>query len=60
MQMWRKWKVGDVYAPHDLTGPEQAKWKKSRQLPKSDAFDALGIDPLNEYKVQWAYFLKFG
>lgn len=50
MQMWRKWKVGDVYAPHDLTGPEQAKWKKSRQLPKNDAFDALGIDPLNEYK----------
>ena len=52
--------MGDVYAPHDLTGPEQAKWKKSRQLPKSDAFDVLGIDPLNEYKVQWAYFLKFG
>ncbi|OCL13239.1 ribosomal protein S18 [Glonium stellatum] len=49
-QMWRKWEVGDVYAPHDLTGPEQAKWKKSRQLPKKDAFDALGINPLNEYK----------
>ena len=49
-----------MYAPHDLTGPEHAKWKKSRQLPKNDAFDALGIDPLNEYKVQWAYFLQFG
>ena len=46
----RKWKQGDVYAPHDLTPAEMYKWK-TRGRPTMDAFDALAINPLNEYKV---------
>lgn len=49
-QMARAWNAGDVYAPHDLTGAEQNKWKMSRKTPQSDAFDRLGIDPVTEYK----------
>ncbi|OCK83710.1 ribosomal protein S18 [Lepidopterella palustris CBS 459.81] len=49
-QMWRKWKSGDVYAPHDLTGSEQAKWKRTKTTPKMDAFDVLKLNPINEYK----------
>ena len=51
-QMYRKWQAGDVYAPHDLTGAEQRKWKMGRKKPQQDAFDVLGINPLNEYKVR--------
>ena len=50
-QIYRKWQTGDVYAPHDLTGTEQKKWKFGRKKPQSDAFDVLGINPVNEYKV---------
>jgi hypothetical protein len=46
----RKWKEGDIYAPHDLSWEEMQKWKKRAQVPV-DAFDALGINPLHEYKV---------
>jgi hypothetical protein len=53
-QMHRKWTAGDVYAPHDLSGAEQKKWKTGRKTPQSDAFDRLGIDPINEYKVRHA------
>ena len=49
-QAWRKWKAGDVYAPHDLSQAEMAKWKL-RALPREDVFDKLGIKPLEEYKV---------
>ncbi|KAL1596278.1 hypothetical protein SLS59_007978 [Nothophoma quercina] len=49
-QIYRKWQTGDVYAPHDLTGTEQKKWKFGRKKPQSDAFDVLGINPVNEYK----------
>ncbi|KAF9694864.1 hypothetical protein EKO04_006766 [Ascochyta lentis] len=49
-QMYRKWQPGDVYSPHDLTGAEQKKWKFGRKKPQSDAFDVLGINPINEYK----------
>lgn len=48
----RRWQFGDVYAPHDLTGVEAKKWKKSRRTPELDAFDTLGLDPLKEYKVE--------
>lgn len=51
-QMFRKWQPGDVYSPHDLTGTEQKKWKFGRTKPQSDAFDVLGINPINEYKVR--------
>jgi len=50
-QMHRRWRSGDVYAPHDLSAAEQKKWKNGRMTPQSDAFDVLGINPINEYKV---------
>ena len=52
-QMTRRWKVGDVYAPHDLSGVEMAKWKKNRKKGRMavDVVDALGIKPLEHYKV---------
>ncbi|KXT07513.1 hypothetical protein AC579_198 [Pseudocercospora musae] len=48
----RRWKAGDVYAPHDLTGVEMAKWKKLRRKPKPryDVIDRLGLNPLDHYK----------
>lgn len=49
-QIHRKWKAGDVYAPHDLSPVEQMKWQKRRPR-EIDAFDELGINPLHEYKV---------
>lgn len=55
-QIYRRWLTGDVYAPHDLSGSEQKKWKTAKKRPTSDAFDALGINPINEYKVsQWPF-----
>jgi small subunit ribosomal protein S18 len=52
-QIPRRFKVGDVYAPHDLTGVEMAKWKKLRRKGKQrlDVVDQLGIDPREHYKV---------
>jgi small subunit ribosomal protein S18 len=49
-QIHRKWKAGDVYAPHDLSSVEMQKWRKIRPRER-DAFDQLGINPLHEYKV---------
>lgn len=47
-----QWKVGDIYAPHDLTGAETSKWRKrGNPTPTTDAFDTLALDPLKEYKV---------
>lgn len=46
----RNWKEGDVYSPHDLSSVEMVKWRQ-RQKANMDAFDALGINPLHEYKV---------
>ena len=51
-QIYRKWQPGDVYAPHDLSGSEQKKWKQGRKKPQQDAFDILGINPVLEYKVR--------
>ncbi|KAI9675597.1 MAG: hypothetical protein M1817_000963 [Caeruleum heppii] len=49
-KLWsRRWKVGDVYAPHDLSSVEMSKFKKRSTTPV-DAFDQLGIDPRDEYK----------
>jgi small subunit ribosomal protein S18 len=51
--MTRKWKDGDVYAPHDLSGVEMSKWSKGQPKgrPKKDVFDMLKINPLNHYWV---------
>lgn len=46
----RRWKAGDLYAPHDLSSVEMQKWRK-RHKSNMDVFDALAINPLHEYKV---------
>lgn len=46
----RRWKAGDIYAPHDLTSTEMQKWRK-RGKPEYDAFDMLDLNPIEEYKV---------
>ncbi|TID22157.1 hypothetical protein E2P81_ATG11266 [Venturia nashicola] len=49
-QMPRKWKEGDIYAPHDLSIGEAKKWKKILRRPEKDCFDMLGKNPLLFYK----------
>jgi hypothetical protein len=49
-QISRKWKVGDIYAPHDLSDVEMAKWKQKVKVTE-DVFDVLGFKPLEQYKV---------
>lgn len=46
----RKWKVGDVYSPHDLSPSEMLRWSQP-QRPTKDIIDILGINPLDHYKV---------
>lgn len=48
-QMTRRWKVGDVYAPHDLSPSEMGKWRRS-QARKKDLVDMLGLRPLDMYR----------
>ncbi|TVY33416.1 37S ribosomal protein rsm18, mitochondrial, partial [Lachnellula occidentalis] len=45
----RRWKAGDVYAPHDLSDVEMTKWRR-RTPPTHDAFDALDMNPLDHYR----------
>ncbi|KAK5103219.1 hypothetical protein LTS08_004024 [Lithohypha guttulata] len=45
----REWKIGDVYAPHDLSAAEARKWR-SKRAPDKDVFDVLSINPLDLYK----------
>lgn len=33
-QMTRKWRVGDVYAPHDLSSVEMQKWRRAGILAR--------------------------
>lgn len=49
-QLARRWKVGDVYAPHDLSATEQRKWRVGKR-PDVDVVDMLGFNPLDNYKV---------
>jgi hypothetical protein len=53
-QIPRRWKAGDIYAPHDLRPEEMDKWKK-RGRPEVDVVDVLALDPISEYKVCWIY-----
>jgi len=46
----RRFKAGDVYAPHDLSGTEMLKWKQ-RKMPEHDVFDVLNFNPLDHYRV---------
>lgn len=58
-QMPRRWQAGDVYSPHDLSPNEMNKWRR-RSLRDEDVVDALGINPLDMYKVRAFYFSPFG
>lgn len=49
-QISRRWRAGDIYAPHDLSEVEMAKWKKRGQ-PHHDAFDILDLNPEEHYRV---------
>lgn len=49
-QMPRKWQSGDVYSPRDLSPWEMEKWRR-RSPRQEDIVDALGIRPLDMYKV---------
>ncbi|KAF7861487.1 hypothetical protein EAF04_008051 [Stromatinia cepivora] len=44
-QILRRWKAGDVYAPHDLSGIEMSKWKKRGKVTR-DVFDVVAFDPI--------------
>ncbi|CAD6444689.1 71b3d30e-2c26-4003-8ed3-518dc3459f90 [Sclerotinia trifoliorum] len=44
-QIHRRWKAGDVYAPHDLSGIEMSKWKKRGKVTR-DVFDVVAFDPI--------------
>ncbi|KAI5861180.1 ribosomal protein S18 [Durotheca rogersii] len=48
-QLPRRWRSGDVYAPHDLSPSEMAKWRRN-QARKRDLVDMLGINPLDMYR----------
>lgn len=48
-QISRRWKSGDVYAPHDLHQAEQVKFRQ-RVDAGTDVFDALDMNPLEHYR----------
>ncbi|KAI9048477.1 hypothetical protein LZ554_007312 [Drepanopeziza brunnea f. sp. 'monogermtubi'] len=48
-QITRRWKAGDIYAPHDLSEVEMAKWKR-RGKPQYDVFDVLNLNPMEHYR----------
>lgn len=50
-QITRRWKEGDVYAPHDLSEVEMQKWRR-RDRPAYDVFDVLHMNPLDNYRVR--------
>lgn len=59
-QMPRRWDAGEVYSPHDLSPVEMQKWRK-RSPRSGDVVDALGIRPLDMYKVcctRWSVFIS--
>ncbi|EMR61792.1 putative 37s ribosomal protein s18 protein [Eutypa lata UCREL1] len=48
-QMTRRWRPGDVYAPHDLSPSEMGKWRRNRAR-QQDLVDILGLKPLDMYR----------
>ncbi|KAI1778113.1 ribosomal protein S18 [Hypoxylon cercidicola] len=48
-QITRRWNAGDVYAPHDMSPSEMAKWRRN-QARKKDLVDMLGLRPLDMYR----------
>jgi small subunit ribosomal protein S18 len=55
---YRPFQPGDIYSPHDLSPAEQKKWKRT-QAPATDVFDALNLNPLDQYKVRLPAYNKF-
>ena len=51
-QMPRRWREGDLYAPHDLSEVEAAKWRKMTTVQR-DLVDLLGLRPLDMYAVRF-------
>ncbi|KAI0108431.1 ribosomal protein S18 [Daldinia grandis] len=48
-QLSRRWRTGDVYAPHDMSSAEMNKWRRT-QARKKDLVDILGLRPLDMYR----------
>ncbi|KAI1657298.1 ribosomal protein S18 [Daldinia decipiens] len=48
-QLPRRWRTGDVYAPHDMSSAEMTKWRRT-QARKKDLVDILGLRPLDMYR----------
>lgn len=62
--IYRRYRPGDIYAPHDLSSVEQQKWRNtsrrtankgapllsSKKSVRHDAFDVLDVHPLAEFK----------
>ena len=46
----RRFRHGEMYTPKDLSFESFREWRK-RRAPRKDAFDVLGLNPLDEYKV---------
>ena len=49
-EMPRRWELGDVYSPHDLSPAEMSKYRR-RQTRQTDVIDLLGIRPQDNYTV---------
>lgn len=49
-QMPRRWKLGDVYAPRDLSSSEMRKWGGISNVER-DLVDLMGLQPLDMYRV---------
>lgn len=56
--MPRRWREGDIFTPHDLSGSEMRKWKK-RSERTADVFDAAGVNPLDHYRVSFPLLPSF-
>ncbi|KAI8953517.1 ribosomal protein S18 [Xylaria longipes] len=48
-QLPRRWRAGDVYAPHDMSPSEMAKWRRNTAR-QQDLVDLLGLRPLDMYR----------
>ncbi|KAI1133421.1 ribosomal protein S18 [Nemania abortiva] len=48
-QLPRRWRAGDVYAPHDMSPSEMVKWRRNTAR-KEDLVDLLGLRPLDMYR----------
>lgn len=59
-EMPRRWEVGDVYSPHDLSPAEMSKYRR-RQTRQTDVIDLMGIRPQDNYTVSARYiYSAFG